>query len=65
MLADFQSILNKKKNHFSQLLNVRGFNNGKQTDVHTGEPLVPEPGAFELEMADENQKINESNSSRI
>jgi hypothetical protein len=39
------------KNHFSQLLNIHGVNDVRQTEVHTAEPLVPEPSAFEFEMA--------------
>ena len=34
--------------HFSQLLNVHGINDIKQTDVYTAGPLVPETGAFEV-----------------
>jgi hypothetical protein len=39
-----------------QLLNVHGDNDVKQTEIHTAEPLVPEPSAFEVEMATE--KLN-------
>jgi len=31
-------------------LNVHGFNDVRQTEVHTAEPLVPESSAFEFEM---------------
>jgi hypothetical protein len=31
-------------------LNVRGFNDVRQTETHTAEPLVPEPSGFEIEM---------------
>jgi hypothetical protein len=44
------------RNHFSQLLNIHGVNDVKQTEVHTAEPLVPEPNAFEFEMAIEKLK---------
>jgi len=40
--------------YFSQLLNVHGVNDVRQTEIHTAEPLVPEPSAFELEMSIEN-----------
>jgi len=43
-------------NHFSQLLNVRGVNDVRQTEVHTAEPLVPEPSAFEFQLAIEKLK---------
>jgi hypothetical protein len=38
------------------LLNVRGVNDVGQTEIHTAEPLVPEPSAFEVEMAVEKIK---------
>jgi hypothetical protein len=34
----------------SQLLNVFGVNDIRQRDIHTPEPLVPDPSEFELEM---------------
>jgi hypothetical protein len=37
-------------------LNVYGDNDDRQTEVHTAEPLVPEPSAFEVEMAIEKRK---------
>jgi hypothetical protein len=43
-------------NYFSQLLNVHGDNDVRQAEIHTAEPLVPEPSAFEVEMAIENIK---------
>jgi hypothetical protein len=43
-------------NYFSQLLNVHGDNDVKQTEIHTAEPLVPEPNAFEVEMVIEKLK---------
>ena len=42
--------------HFSQLLNVHRVSDIRQTEIHTAEPLVPEPSAFEVEMAVENIK---------
>jgi hypothetical protein len=48
------------KNHFPQLLNIRGVNDVTQTEVHTAEPLVPEPSAFEVEMAIEKLKRHKS-----
>ena len=38
------------RKHFSQLLNVHGINDIRQREIHTAEPLVPEPSAFEFEM---------------
>jgi hypothetical protein len=46
--------------HFSQLLNVHGINDIRQTEVHTAEPLVPEPRASEDKMAIEKLKRHKS-----
>jgi hypothetical protein len=51
LVADSHNILARWRNHFSQLLNIHGVNDVRQTEVHTVEPLVPEPSAFEVEMA--------------
>jgi len=39
------------KETFSQLLNVHGVNEVRQTEIHTAEQLVPELSNFEFEMA--------------
>ena len=49
-VIDFISIVTKWRNHFSQLLNVHGFNDVRQIEIHTEEPLVHEPSACELEV---------------
>ena len=41
---------------FSQLLNEHGVNDVSQTEIHTQEPLVPEPSASEVELAIEKLK---------
>jgi hypothetical protein len=51
LVADCHSSLTRWRNYFSQLLNVHGDNDVRQTEIHTAEPLVPEPSAFEFEMA--------------
>jgi hypothetical protein len=48
LLADSNTILNRWKSYFSQLLNVR---NVRQTEIHTAEPLVPGPSHLEVETA--------------
>ena len=48
-VADSHSILARWRNHFSQILNVHGVNDVRQTEIHTAKPLVPEPSATELE----------------
>jgi len=57
LVADSHSILARWKSHFSPLLNIHGINDVKQTEeIHTAEPLVPEPSAFEVELAIEKLK---------
>ena len=50
----------KWRDYFSQLLNVHGVNDVRQAKIHTAEPLVPEPSAFEVELAIENLKSHKS-----
>jgi len=52
--------LAKWRNHFSQLLNIQGVNDVRLTEIHTAEPLVPEPSAFEVEVAIEKLKRHKS-----
>jgi hypothetical protein len=56
LVADSHSILARWRNYFSQILNVHGVNDFRQTEIHTAEPLVPEPSAYEIEMATEKLK---------
>jgi hypothetical protein len=51
LLADPQNVLNRWKNFFNQVLNVRGIHDVRQMDIHTAEPLVPEPSLVEVEIA--------------
>jgi hypothetical protein len=51
LLADPQNVLNRWKNFFNQVLNVHGVHDVRQMDIHTAEPLVPEPGLVEVEIA--------------
>jgi hypothetical protein len=46
--------------HFSQLLNVQGVNDDRQTEIHIEEPLVSELSAFEIEMSIEKLKRQKS-----
>jgi hypothetical protein len=39
------------RNYFSQLLNVHEVKDVRQAEIHTVEPLVPEPSALEVELA--------------
>jgi len=42
------------------MLNVHGVNDIRHTEIHTAEPLVPEPSAFEVELAIEKLKSHKS-----
>jgi hypothetical protein len=56
LLADYHNNLNMWKNYFCQLLNVHRVNDVRQTEIHTVEPLVPEPSSSEVEIAIEKLK---------
>ena len=60
MLIDSHSILARWKNHFSQMFNVHGVNDVRQTEIHTVEPLMPQLSAFEFELAIEGLKRHKS-----
>jgi hypothetical protein len=60
LLADSHSILNRWKNYFCQILNVRVVNDVRQTEIHTAELLVPEPCSSEVEIVIENLKSYKS-----
>jgi len=50
-VADSHSIVVRWRNYFSQLFNVHGVKDVGQAEIHTAEPLVPEPSASEVELA--------------
>jgi hypothetical protein len=56
VIADSHSVMARWRNYFSQLLNVHRVNDGGQVEIHTVETLVPEPSAFEVELAIEKLK---------
>ena len=45
---------------FSQMFSVYGFSEVRQTEIHTPEPLLLEPSAFEFEMVFEKLKRHKS-----
>jgi hypothetical protein len=51
LIADPQNVLNRWKNFCNQVLNVHGFHDVTQMDIHTAEPLVPEPSLVDVEIA--------------
>ena len=70
LVADSRSTLAGCRISFSQLLNVHGVNDVRQTEIHTAETLVPEPSAFGFELAIEELKKSQitrywSNPNRI
>ena len=50
LIADSHSIVARWRNYFTQLLNVHGVRDVGQVEIHTADPLVPEPSAFEAEL---------------
>ena len=50
LVADSHSIMARWRNYFSQILNVHvhGVSDVRQAEIHTVEPLVPEPSALEF-----------------
>jgi len=60
LVADSHSIVDRWRNYFSQLFNVHGVKDVGQTEMHTAEPLVPEPSASEVELAIEKLKSHKS-----
>ena len=59
-VRESHSILARWRNHFSQLLNVQGFNDIRQRKIHTAELLVPELSALEVQMAIEKLRKHKS-----
>jgi len=50
LVAFPHGIMARLRNYFSQLLNVHEDHDVRQAEIHTVEPLVPEPSAFEVEL---------------
>ena len=57
LVTDSHSILARWRNHFSQLFNVHGIKDIRQTEIHPAEPLVPQLRAFEVDMATEKLRV--------
>ena len=60
MVADSHSIVARWRKYFSQLFNKHGFKDVGQAEIHTAEPLVPEPSASEFELAIDKLKSHKS-----
>jgi hypothetical protein len=51
LLAGFHNILNRRKNYFSQLLNLHRISEVRQIEIRTAKPLVPDPGHVVFDIA--------------
>jgi len=60
LVADSHSIVARWRNYFSQLCNVHGVKDVGLAEIHTAEPLVPEPSAAEVELAIDKLKSHKS-----
>ena len=60
MVTDTHTLLDRWRNYFSQLKNIHEINDVIQTEIHTAEPLVPEPSVSEFELAIEKLKSHKS-----
>ena len=60
LVVDSHSVMARWRSYFSQLLNVHGVNDVRQAEIHTVEPLVAEPSAFDVELAIEKLKSHKS-----
>ena len=57
LVADSHSVVARWRNYFSRLFNVHGVKDVGQAEIHTAEPLVPEPSASEIELAVDKLKV--------
>src|SRR5215475_13778071 len=48
------------RNYFSQILNIHGASDVRQAEIHTAEPLVPEPSYWEVKRAIEKLQSHKS-----
>jgi hypothetical protein len=51
LIADSNNILNMWKQYYSQLLKVQSVSDARQIEIHTAEPLVPDPSSFKVEIS--------------
>ena len=60
LVSDSHSIVARWRNYFSQLFNVHRVKDVGQAEIHTAEPLVPQPSAYEVELAIDKIKSHKS-----
>jgi hypothetical protein len=51
LFVDSHSILSRWRKYFSHVLNVHGVIGVRQAEIHTAEPVVPQPSVSEIELA--------------
>jgi hypothetical protein len=51
LLADCSNILSRWESYFSQLFDVHNVCDVRQIEIHTDEPLIPNPSCFIVEIA--------------
>ena len=60
LVTGSHSIVARWRNYFSQLFNMHGIKDVGQAEIHTAEPLVPEPSVSEFELAIDKLKSHKS-----
>jgi len=60
LVADSRGIVARWRKYFSQLFNVHRFKDVGQAEIHTAEPLVPEPSSSEFKLAIDKLKSHKS-----
>jgi len=60
LVAVSHSIVARWRKYFSQLFNVHGVKDVRQAEIHTAEPLVPDPSAAVVELAIDKLKSHKS-----
>jgi hypothetical protein len=56
-IPDSHSIMVRWRNYFSQILKEHGVSDVRQTEIHTVEPLVPEPSTWMLSWLLKSYKV--------
>jgi hypothetical protein len=51
LIGDPQSVLNRWKKFFNQVLNVHGVHDVRHIDIHMAQPLIPESNFIDVEIA--------------
>ena len=60
LVGDSHSIVARWRKYFSQLFNVHEVKDVGQAEIHTAEPLVPEPSASDVELGIDKLKSHKS-----